>query len=112
MGACVVFFFLLDAVLVCQFRSMVEASVGDADAQIRIARWNRLCTINSAIGLIVYVVDIVLQVPVYATGSWWVLPLLAVVLVVKGLRVMAFNTFRWWVGKFWSSQMAVKSAER
>merc|ERR1712217_723283 len=111
--ACVVFFFLLDAVLVYQFRSMVEASVGNADAQMRIARWNRLCTISSAIGLSFYVVNVALEVYVaIVAGSGWMLPLLVLVLVVKGLRLMAFSTFAWWVGKFWSSQTDVKSAER
>merc|ERR1712194_490679 len=80
--------------LVYYFKSIVENSVGRPESLKRIITWKRICVANASIGLIIYGVRLALEI-----FQFWkkVSSIYCFLLVLKVIRILAFNSFSSWM---------------
>lgn len=106
-AALVVLFWIADACLVAHFKNIVETSRGRAETMAKVIKWKRLCVANASIGLILYGTRLAVEAyqfwkeGVFANMLY---PLaFGFLLILKTMRVLAFNSFSKWLRLYWES---------
>lgn len=109
--ACVIVFWIIDAVLVSCFKGVVESSVGNLNIVTlsRIIRWKRVVVVNSSLGLIMYAARLTLEVYMFVrddllSSSAPYILIFCFIFLLKVMRVLAFNSFSKWIRLTWSQQ--------
>lgn len=108
----VLLLFIVDMMLVLHLRSKVVRCAGQPDALDSIINAKRLCVLNGSTALTLYTFRLgIMFLQLYNLGllstQLFSLFSLAFVLVVKGLRILALNSFSRWARMFWVSGGAV-----
>merc|ERR1712194_325513 len=88
--------------LVYYFKSIVENSVGRPESLKRIITWKQICVANASIGLIIYGVRLALEIYQFCKNNELDKEIISVIiycflLVLKVIRILAFNSFSSWM---------------
>merc|ERR1712150_219231 len=99
--AAIALLWLLDAVLLCKLRSSATAAAGDREALARLLWPASICVASSGIGLFVYLthvgVDLLANVGSSVSIGGAVSVLLVIIVLQKGLRLLAVHSFGAWL---------------